>query len=249
MPNTTRLASVLALGALVAGGCDLNDMFHDLDNPRTLINVSVTHHATAEAGAFPDRGGEGEMRTFETDEGWTIALVSAYFTTASVTLHGCDGDEVSLDMYWGPLAEDITGRDLDMLTVGGVEVDASEFCTLDVHYGPYPDSSNMNGIDERVAGATFYLQGAATKGDVVVPFEIRSTEAFDASLDMSTIAAGKPLRVDGGEDFPVELALSKTYDRIFDGLDFETASQDDLAAQVGAVLALESRVALDRVAP
>jgi len=246
MPHAPRLASVLVLGTLFVGGCDINSLFHDLDHPKTLVNVSVTHHASMEQGTFPDRGGEGEMRVFETDEGWTISLVSAFFTTASVTLHECAGGPVALDMYWGPLAEDITARDLDMMTVGGVEVAATEFCAVDVHYGPFPETSHMAGIDERVAGATFYLRGTAAKGDLVIPFEVRSTEAFDVTLDMSTIEDGEPLSVAGGEDFPIELALSKTYDRVFDGIDFETATTDDLEAQTAAALALESRISLDR---
>ncbi len=245
----TRLASILALATTLISGCELAEMFSDLDHPRTLVNVSITHHATAQQGAFPDRGGEGETRSFATDDGWNIVLVRAYFTTANVVLHACDGAKVPLDMYWGPLAEDITGRDLDMLTVGGVEVDATEFCTMDVHYGPYPDTSNFAGLDPQMAGATFYLEGTASKGDQMVPFEIRSDRSFDASLDMSTIANGEPLTIHGGEDYPVELALSKTYDRIFDGIDFATVSSDDLVAQVGAVLTLESRVGLDQVAP
>ncbi len=252
MPHRPRYTSALVLGLLGAtaflGGCDLQEVFDDLDNPRTLVNVSVTHHATAEGGTFPDRGGDGEARTFETDEGWTITLVSGFVTTASITLHGCDGDDIALDMYWGPLAEDITGHDLAMSTVGGVSVAAAEFCGLGVEYGPYPADGPMDGLDARVAGATFYFTGAATRGDTVVPFEIRSSASLRTELDMSTIAAGAPLRVDGGEDFPVELALSKTYDRLFDTVDFETVSPEDLAEGVGAVLTLESRVGLDRVA-
>jgi hypothetical protein len=249
MPQTSRLGPVLVLGTILTGGCDVAGLFGELEQSRTLVNVSVTHHASVEQGMFPDRGGEGETRTFETDEGWTVSLTSAYFTTASVTLHRCGGDAVALDMYWGPLAEDITLRDLDMLTVGGVEVDATEFCAVDVDYGPYPETSRMAGLEPEIAGASFYLAGFATKGELAVPFEVRSSEAFGATLDLSTIADGRPLEIHGGEDFPVELAVSKTYDRVFDGVDFESASSDELADQVAAVLALESRVSLDRVTP
>jgi hypothetical protein len=120
---------------------------------------------------------------------------------------------------------------------------------MNVHYGPYPLGASSDGLDPRIVGATFLIEGAAVRGDLVIPFEIRSEASIDVELDMSTIDAGRPLFVDGGEDFPIELALSKTYDRLFDGVDFETATADDLVEQVGAVLALESRVGLDTVAP
>jgi len=249
MLNLRCIISVVALGATLGSGCELAEVFGDLDNPRTLVNVSTTHHATALQGVFPDKGGDGEIREFDTDMGWSIMLVRAYFTTADVTLVGCDGESTALDMYHGPLVEDLTARDLEMLTVGGIEVKATEFCAMQVHYGPYPHTSSTDGLDPRIGGATFYLEGAAVRGDVVIPFEIRSEASFDAELDLSSIDAGRPLSVEGGEDFPVELALSKTYDRLFDGLDFETATADDLAQQVGAVLALESRVGLNTVAP
>ncbi len=244
-------ASLLVLGATLSStaGCELADVLGGIDNPRTLVNVSTTHHATAAQGVFPDKGGDGEIREFDTDLGWSITLVRAYFTTADITLVECDGESTSLDMYHGPLAEDVTARDLEMLTVGGIEVRSAEFCAMQVHYGPYPMTSSTNGLDPRIAGATFYLEGAAVRGDVVIPFEIRSDMPIDAELDLSAIDAGGPLVVDGKEEFPVELALSKTYDRLFDGVDFETATADDLTLQVGAALALESRVGLDGVAP
>ena len=91
MPYAPRLASVLVLGTLFVGGCDIQDPFGQLERGKTLVNVSVTHHASMEQGVFPDRGGEGEERTFETDEGWTVTLLSAFFTTADVTLHECAG--------------------------------------------------------------------------------------------------------------------------------------------------------------
>jgi hypothetical protein len=248
MLNLRCSASLLVLGATLSSGCELADILGKTDNPRTLVNVSTTHHATAAEGVFPDKGGDGEIREFDTDMGWSITLVRAYFTTADVTLVDCDGESTALDMYHGPLAEDVTARDLEMLTVGGALVKSAEFCAMQVHYGPYPQTSSTNGLDPRITGATFYLEGAAVRGDVVVPFEIRSDAPVDAELDLSSIDAGRPLTVDGSEDFPVELALSKTYDRLFDSVDFETATAEDLVLQVGAALALESRVGLDRVA-
>lgn len=247
---TLRCRPALVLVATsMLGACDLADLIDNPQGAHTLVSVSVTHHASPENGSFPDRGGEGEMRTFDTDEGWTVALVAAFVTTQAVELGRCEGDAVALDMYHGPLAEDITGRDLELLTVGGIEVRAAEFCDVRVTYGPYPTSASMQGLEPLVAGATFYLRGAATKGDVVVPFEIRSDRTLHAALDVSEIDDGAPLRVLGDEAFPIELALSKSYDRVLDGIDFASATNADLEAQVAASLELESRVAMDAVSP
>ena len=55
-------------------------------------------------------------------------------------------------------------------------------------------------------------------------------------VDLSQVDDGAPLRISGGEDFPVELVLSKTYGRLFDAVDFNVGppfahgvEQDELA--------------------
>lgn len=242
MSRLTRTASVLGLLASFSTGCDILD---DLENPRTLVNLSVTHHATPEAGSFPDRGADGQMRTFETDDGWTVTLMKAYITTSGGSLHGCDDRELAFDPYWGPVAEDIKAQDLDVQTLAGIQVEAAQFCGISVEYGP--DPTQTAGVE--FGGATFYLQGGASKGDVMVPFTITSNEALHVELDVSAMEAGRPLVVQGDESFPVELTVSKTYDRFFDGIDFATASEEDLQAQVASVLALETEVSLGRVTP
>ncbi|MBC8069273.1 MAG: hypothetical protein IAG13_13135 [Deltaproteobacteria bacterium] len=242
MSRPHRIASALGLSLLASAACDI---FEGLENPRTLVNVAVTHHATPEAGAFPDRGADGETRTFETDEGWSVILEKAYVTTSAVTLHRCDEGEVDFDFYWGPLAEDMRTQDLDMQTLAGEPVRSSEFCGMAVQYGPDPGYVS----DVAYGGATFYLEGTAAKAGVVFPFTVSSFETLDVSLDLSTMDGGDPLVVEGGEDAPVELTVSKTYDRFFDGIDFGSAGAGDLQAQVASVLVLETSVSRGRVAP
>jgi hypothetical protein len=242
MSSHNRIATALGLVLLASAGCDI---LEDLDNPRTLVNVAVTHHATPEAGAFPDRGADGETRTFETDEGWSVILDTAYVTTSAVTLHRCDEGEVAFDFYWGPLAEDMRAQDLDMKTLAAEAVRRSEFCGMTLQYGPDPGDVS----DVSRGGATFYLEGTAAKDGIVLPFTVSSFETLDVSLDLSTMDGGDPLVVEGGEDVPVELTVSKTYDRFFDGIEFGSASAADLQAQVAAVLVLETSVSRGRVAP
>lgn len=242
---TRNVSALLVLSAIFTTGCDVLDPLGDLEHDRTLLNVAVTHHATPEAGTFPDRGGAGELRTFDTDDGWTITLLNAFVTSAGVTLHRCDDAPVVLGLYAGPLAEDLRGADLDTLTLGGVDLGASQFCSATITYGPYPTNAPMTGLEPEVAGATFWIDGGASLGDTTVPFQIRSEAPIVVDVDLSQVDDGAPLRISGGEDFPVELVLSKTYDRLFDAVDFTTATNEDLTAQVAAALALETRATVD----
>jgi hypothetical protein len=237
------LIGVVALSA----GCEFFDAF-DPDAGQTIVNVFSTHHATAENGVVPDLGGEGEARVFDNDEGWTVHLGKGYVTTHGVTLHRCDGDVMAIDPYFGALAEDLSAADLARLTVGGVEVGPVEFCSMTVHYGPFDAASGelpSGAQPDDVDGVTLVLAGWATHGEDSVPFEIRSDASLDVHLDLSVAANGDPVRVTGDEDFPVELTLAKTYDRFFDGIDFDTIAEADLAPQTLALLELETRVAAD----
>jgi hypothetical protein len=225
-------------------------LFDDVQHDRTLVDVMVTHHATPENGSFPDRGGDGEMRVFLTDEGWEIQLLEAIVVTSATTLHECESDSVDLDMYWGAVPEDFSQRDLDALTLGSAQVESAVFCGLTVHYGPYlPGDDAAPRSNEAIDGATVHMKGGATKDGVTVPFEVRVTEAVAVDLDLSLIDHGAPLKVEGTQDFPTELTVAKTYDRFFDGIDFTSVAQEDLNAHVLAVLTLETRVSLGSVKP
>lgn len=239
-----------ALGALFASsGCDLFGLGGD---GTSLVQVLVTHHATPEDGTFPDRrNGLGDQE-FETDTGWTVTLDEAFVVTASTTLHACDGSEIPFDRYWGPLPENLGAPDLDAFTFGGIEVKAGSYCSISVTYGPYeapPETARMHEMpddEEALVGATFYLSGFARKGDQTVEFELSSTDELVIELPIEADDGG-PLEISGDEAFPLELTLSKTYDRLFDGIDFETMDTIELEANALAVLGLETRLSAGTV--
>lgn len=243
-----RFTLVLTLATLLATttGCEL---LESIEGDRSAtVQVHVTHHATPEGGVFPNRGDDGEFRVFDNDEGWTITLQEAFVVTASATLLACDGTEVPLDLYWGALPENITDSDLDLFSFGGTEVEAGDYCSIRVAYGPYTP------IDERSAqqyempedadallGATAYVRGFATKGEEMAVFELRADEDIVVEVELQGEGGG-PLHVSGEEPFPVELTLSKTYDRFFDAVDFAALTEADLQANMMAVLGAETRV-------
>ena len=241
LAHRRTLATTLGLvTALLGSGCDLIDAFED--EGKTQVQVFTTHHATSEDGQMPVLGGDGEQRVFQSDEGWTITLTEGYVVTSGVTLIGCDGATRELDLYWGALAEDLNVEDLELASVGSVQSGPGEYCGMTVHYGPFDaETSDVEPRSAEVDGATIFLAGAAERDGEIVPFQIRATGSLDVDLDLNA-ELGQPLRITGNENFPVELTLSKTYDRFFDGIDFSAMGELDMATQTLAVLELETRV-------
>jgi hypothetical protein len=245
--RTLAAAAVLSFTAAFGSGCDLIEAIKGEANGSTLVQLLVTHHATPENGSFPSLE-IGDAATFETDEGWTVSLRTAYITTAHATLHECSGGSVDFEAFNGPLPEDINAEDLDLLTFAGVEVEASSFCSMTVEYGPFvADDATARAFEmgedaSKIRNATYYFEGVARKDGVAVEFELTGNGTAAVDLDLSSVVNGGPLRITADEAFPVDLTLSKTYDRFFDGVDFSSFDSADMDANIMAVLELESRI-------
>jgi hypothetical protein len=242
------IAAALSCTAVLGTGCDLLEALQNGGGGSTLVQLLVTHHATPQDGIFPDLS-NGEMRTFETDDGWTVNLSAAYVTTSRATLHECSGGSVDFDAFWGQLPENIHQTDLELLSFAAVDVEASTFCTMTVEYGPFmaddenADVHNTGKHTDQIVGATYLLEGVATKGELAVPFSLTGNQTAAVDLDLSHLQSGGPLTIDAQEPFPVDLTLSKTYDRFFDGIDFESFDAVDMDANIMAILELETRIA------
>jgi hypothetical protein len=192
-------------------------------------------------------------RVFETNEGWEVTLVHSYVTTTAVSLVSCEGEEVPLRMFWGPCPEDLHLEDLRAFTVAGLEVPSGYYCQLLVQYGPYVLPTELEREeearhdvpdDEEIANATTYIRGAAKRpGDVDnIPFEIRSKAKFVVAMDLDDFSADdEPFYVDGTEDLPLELTVSKMYDRFFDDLDFSAIEGSELNSAVNGALRRQTR--------
>jgi hypothetical protein len=250
-----RRVLVPAAALLVTGGLE------HFEDGGAFVNVFSTHHATPdEDGVFPDRGDDDMPRIFEVGDGWQVTLLESYVTIAGVSLIDCEGIEHPLNMFWGPCPEDLRSRDLRILTVAGSFFRPTQFCALEVTYGPYEtpvvdedaEETTQHEVPENadaIRGATVYLRGAATheNGDVV-PFELTTGQEVTVSLDLSELEGpGRPLTVRKNENFPKELTISKTYDRFFDGADWETFDAGDAQRQLDAILATETRVVAGQI--
>ena len=241
--STFALAGCDAIGALKSFEEDSNDLV-----------VYTTHYATPENGIFPDRGADSEARVFENDLGWRVVLTNAYVVTAAVELVSCKGNQVPVDMYWGPCPEDMTTTDLDSAAIGGMVTPAALYCEIIIDYGNYdPDASGSSEFkhpipdDPEVVGATIYLAGYAELGDQSVPFDLRYTDSVSTTLDISTIDDGAPFRVEKGT-MQAELTLSKTYDAFFQGVDFTNLDEAALTARLGDILVDQTRASVGKLA-
>ncbi len=230
------LAPILLLG----GGCELLEQFEDGGG---LVNFYSAHHATAVDGQFPTKA--LDHYEVDTDTGWHVIVAEGYVTTTAITLHRCDGASIDADFYWGALCEDLVSPDLEPFGVGAVQADAGNYCAATITYGPFLDGANPDdhpSNDEGDAGDTVYLRGVAEKGEQQIQFEIHSSATISVDLDLSTIQGGGPLVLSHDEYFAKELTFGKTYDRFFDGIEFDQLDSMDLERVVVDTLELETDV-------
>ncbi len=241
---------LVALAGVV--GCEA------LTDQGAIVNVFATHHSSPEDGEFPSRGEAGQPRIFDLEDGRELLLAESFVTISATTLVSCGGREYPLKMFWGPCPEDLRGEDLEVLTVAGAKVDPGEYCELKVEYSPYKtptigdDKETRHAIPgtDEVDGNTIYLRGVArTEADPTgTIFELENDESFTVTLDLTgREGPGEPLKVGKEEDFPKELTISKTYDRFFDGIDWDSFDEDAAADELDEILSDQTQVVFGQV--
>ena len=241
-----RLLLSMTLGFGLTG-CSLFDGLNDqFADDGSVLSVFATHHASPYNGVFPPRDGPPR---FVTDMGWDVVLADAYITTTGATLFSCATEKRrSLEMYWGALPEDL--RDLDLVTtpIGGVGLDSGDWCGINVQYGPFmpgEDGDYEMGNPDAI-GTTMYIQGLASKDGMDVPFEVIVDEPVAVIVSMTDIDGGRPLKVTDTKD--IAITISKSYDRLFDGIDFANYTDEELRDIALASLSEYTRVSLGNAA-
>ncbi len=215
------------------------------------VNVFAAHHGTAVSSAFPSYGSEGVSRVFTNDLGWTIRLTEAYVTTRSVELVACDGNTTNVTLYWGPWAEDIIDvGDTVVQGIGGVTSAPASYCSVRVKYEPfyYDEITTAGGGNTpnnvEMDGQTVLLTYTAELGESKISGTFTTQAKVVAQLDTSKLNDGVPITIANDQRVPIEITLSKTYDRFFDGIDFETATASDIEATVLASLEMDSKATI-----
>ncbi|MFO7567360.1 MAG: hypothetical protein R6X02_32250 [Enhygromyxa sp.] len=226
LPLLAALVSTLALGT----GCDL---LAQLSQTTGIVDVFASSHGTPdEEGNLPSRN--GQQLIFSNDMGWQVFVNEAYVTTSAVTLQSCDGERFDVELYWGPLAEDIgETADREQAGLGGVRANSGSYCELLVEYAPTAEEV----ANPAAVGTTVYLSGSAVKDDQHVQFVWASEVEINAEVDISKLENGTPFRISEDQHFSKQVTVSKSYDRFFAGVDFaEELSQGDIDALVAASL-------------
>lgn len=227
--------AILAPALALSSGCDFIDQ---LTQTSGVVDVFATSHGNPDAdGNLPDRN--GDQVVFVNDMGWQVVIDDAVVTTAGVTLQSCDGARFDVELYWGALAEDMSGSaDYDITGLGGVRADSGTYCDLLVEYAPLAE-----GMDNPEAeGATVFLAGAALKDGETVEFVWRTELAVDVSVDISAIQAGGPFEIAKSQAVSKQLTVAKSYNAFFDGIDFaDELSQDEIDSLLAATLSDETK--------
>ncbi|PRP97440.1 hypothetical protein ENSA5_34320 [Enhygromyxa salina] len=210
-------------------------------DPVATVRFFATHAGTPTEDGYPDYGDSQTTRVFVNDMGWQIALSTLYVTTSEVRLVRCQEDSgTAIEMFWGPCPEDfVSFNDLDSVPLGAVTVTDGAYCRVDVTFGPFVAPASA---DEHIAVGspiiednTIAVIGVARRGEPPmqeeVPFEIVSDAVVTARVDISKLENGGPVRLED-EQFARDLTIIKSYDTMFDGLDFETATPAEIEASV-----------------
>jgi len=226
LPLLAALASTLTLGT----GCDF---LAQLSQHTGIVDVFAASHGTPDDdGNLPTRN--GQQLIFANDMGWQIFIDEAYVTTSAVSLQACDGERFDVELYWGPLVEDLgETADSDRAGLGGVRANSGTYCEVLVEYAPtdedvpYPEA----------VGTTVYMTGSALKDGAHIDFVWKSEVEVVVEVDISDVENGTAFRISDEQHFSKKLTISKSYDRFFDGVDFaEELSQGDIDALVAASL-------------
>jgi hypothetical protein len=235
MTRRTPLLATLLIPTLALGsGCDL---LSQLQQRTGIVDVFAGSHGTPdEAGNLPSRN--GQQLIFVNDMGWDVFINEAYITTSAVTLAACDGERFDVELYWGPLAEDVgETADTQSSGLGGVRADSGNYCELLVEFAPTAETAPT----AEATGSTVFLKGTALKGEERVDFLWSTDIEVAVTVDISEVEAGGPFHISKDQNFSKKLTVSKGYDQFFVGIDFaDELSQGDIDALIAATLTEET---------
>lgn len=221
----------ILLGASLSTACDGKSIL-------TVINAA--HHGTRVDGKLPDLGDTDKARVFVNDQGWTVTLSAGFVVTAFAQLETCDGETIEVGTPFGPYPEYWSEQDKNVTDFGFADLPEATYCKLILEYGRY--QSSVAGMAEdtpfpvkdvtEVEGRTVLLAGYAEKddgmgGSITHNFVLESDQTIRVPLDLSKISpSGGAFTITGDENATPNLTILKTYDALFQGVDFASLDTD-----------------------
>ena len=182
---------------------------------------------------------------FSTDLGYRVALEEGYVTSYAVQALECEHAhgfaawlrslvsvafaghpaEKNPAQLSKPTVENLLS--LDRLKLGTVTVNEPSYCQ--VHYVAAKAPPGLEQTPDEVAGSSLYLQGTYQRDAEVEPFVIRSDLVWGKVHPLQN-ADYDEVRALIGET--LEVVLERKLDTLFDGVNFETDSEETVAKTV-----------------
>ncbi len=227
-----------------------------------VAHVQIVHHPTPNAdGSFPDYDAV-DGKEFENDLGYTIELHDGALSFHTLTLvsGGDDPDcieghdqEVHLN-----LTESLVGEDLLISSLGTHGIEDRAYCQYelilgavdhdhpalmqalhdaaeDEHDHDVTASDGADNLTDEHADTAVYLSGHWSKvgsnGEftIMIADEVTASAAFKAKVD--GVSEAHPIHFHEGET-ELTITFGTKYDKLFEGVDFETDSAAEIKQQV-----------------
>ncbi len=191
--------------------------------------VYAVHHGTDDGDSFPpDLTPHPDWREFETDEGYAIKLAEGFRVFVGLDFISCAGAAYPVRLQYYPRFESVVDtEDTERTTVGTLDLPPGTYCALDIHYGPYEyppsGSEDPRPGEKELDGKTVLLRGSA---DDEHDFDWAKSLDFTVRRSLAEIDAGGALRIDRDAGNAKRIAVTLTYDRLLDGVDFDDSSPD-----------------------
>ncbi|HCU23403.1 MAG TPA: hypothetical protein DF383_00155, partial [Deltaproteobacteria bacterium] len=234
----------LTLLALLAG-CSGNSLLGDPNITGTTATLAIagTHHLENGNALVPHADG---TKTFTNDLGYEIVLEEAAVNWKTLRLLSsgedpeCEGgNDPKLEIN---RSENLLDEDLLAHVLAEHEIPRVAYCSYEIELAPgliTVQASKYHAEENHVGGhepitESFYLTGSWSQGGIGGEFHFHSTESFTVEGIFHSAEEEEgphPFHFHEGES-EKQILFGIAYDRLFQGIDFQTADAETLSEKV-----------------
>jgi hypothetical protein len=187
-------------------------------------------------------------KTFTTNRGVSLRIVRAFLVTHSAELLQCPPTAferarsilamrsayahgtATATRLATPVVEDMLRAPRASTFLGTLRPPPGDYCTLRYSIGAADDDALGLPTEVNIVGESLHIEGtyALVANPVSTPFVIATSVSFDRDLELNRMM----LSASGRQS--AAIAIGKSMETWFDGIDFATASSEELAAAVTA---------------